>query len=163
MGRPSLLESDPELGPRIVAYVARGNYLSVAAEACGIDRATLKRWQQWGRDGREPYATFSAALKAAKSKSEDESVERVRVGATGWQGAAWWLERSRPERWSSDRRMKHAQTKLTQARVQALVDFDAILAGATADELARIQEIVTSVRRRATGNAGGSSGAPPGE
>lgn len=163
MGRPSKLELDPEITARIVANVEAGNYLVVAAQAEGIDRSTLKRWQQWGRDGREPYVEFCAALARARSKGEMVAVARVREGASGWQGQWQWLACTRPERWSLDRLTKTAARKLTQARTQALVDFDAILAGATADELARIQEIVTSVRRRATGNAGGGTGTPPGE
>lgn len=161
MGRPSKLETTPEIAAGIIELVKQGNYLCVAAQAMGIESTTLARWQQWGREGKEPYATFCVALNTAKAQGETVAVQAVRAGAQGWQGSAWWLERSRPDRWASDRKKKVAETKLIREKTRALVDFDAILAGATPEEIARIQEIVASVRKRTKGDADGGAGASP--
>jgi len=40
------------------------------------------------------YAAFFTAIKKAYAKFVRESRNRIRSGASGWQGAAWWLERT---------------------------------------------------------------------
>lgn len=162
MPRPTKLT--PKLQEQVVGYLRAGAYVETAAAAAGIARDTLYVWLRRGARGDAPYADFAQAVEHAQALAELRDVAIIgKAAETQWQAAAWRLERKLPQRWGLDRLTKTAARKLTQARTQALVDFDAILAGATADELARIQEIVTSVRKRATGNAGGGTGAPPGE
>jgi hypothetical protein len=111
MARP--LKLTPELHAAIVDRIAQGNYPEVAAQAEGIDRATFYRWMAAGVDAPadDPRRAFCDAVKAAKARVEADTVAQLRAGAQGWQALAWWLERTRPERYASDRRKKAAEIK----------------------------------------------------
>jgi len=105
MSRPTKLT--PEVQDRIMQAVQAGNYLETAANFAGIDGSTLRRWVQKGSapSAPEPYRTFCTALKSARASAEVRSVALIQQAATGgtWQAAAWYLERSYPERWGRTR------------------------------------------------------------
>src|SRR5262245_13166882 len=74
-GRPTKLTD--ALQARIVALVAEGNYLSVAA-ACGVGRRTLFEWLRRGEA--EPagrYGRFRRAVLGAEQSAETAMVKRV--------------------------------------------------------------------------------------
>lgn len=99
MGRPTKLT--PEVHKRIVDMVRAGNYPEIAAQAAGINSATYYRWMQKGEDGTAPYGEFREAVKEAQAAAESHAVTTIRKAAMDgtWQAAAWYLERSKPERW----------------------------------------------------------------
>ncbi len=111
-GRPSLLT--PEVQAKIVDRVRRGNYPAVAAGACGIGQSTFFRWMERGKAEEDsPYREFREAVKEAADSAETEMVDVIRqAAATSWQAAAWWLERTRHQRYA---RRLHEQDKAAVA------------------------------------------------
>lgn len=105
MARPTKLTQ--EVQDRIMSAVQAGNYLDTAANFAGIDGSTMRRWVQKGDapSAKEPYRSFCTALKSARAAAEVRSVALIQQAATGgtWQAAAWYLERSYPERWGRTR------------------------------------------------------------
>jgi transposase-like protein len=105
MARPTKLT--PEVQDRIIQAVTAGNYLETAAQYAGIDGSTLRRWVAKGESdtSAEPYRSFCTALKSARAAAEVRSVALIQQAATGgtWQAAAWYLERSYPDRWGRTR------------------------------------------------------------
>lgn len=105
MARPTKLTA--EVKDRIMQAVQAGNYLETAAQYAGIDSSTLRRWVQKGEapSAPEPYRSFCTALKSARAAAEVRSVALIQQAATGgtWQAAAWYLERSYPDRWGRTR------------------------------------------------------------
>lgn len=105
MARPTKLT--PEVKDRIMQAVQAGNYLDTAANFAGIDGSTMRRWVQKGEapSAPEPYRSFCTSLKSARAAAEVRSVALIQQAATGgtWQAAAWYLERSYPERWGRTR------------------------------------------------------------
>ena len=105
MARPTKLTQDTQ--DRIIQAVQAGNYLETAAQFAGIDGSTLRRWVAKGEapNAPEPYRSFCTALKSARAAAEVRSVALIQQAATGgtWQAAAWYLERSYPDRWGRTR------------------------------------------------------------
>lgn len=99
MGRPTKLT--PEVQEKIVSLVRAGNYPEVAAQAAGIAGRTYYEWMAKGDEGRDPYAQFQQAVKEAQAAAESHAVTIIRKAAMdgSWQAAAWFLERSKAERW----------------------------------------------------------------
>ncbi len=93
----------PELATALCQLVKDGLPMVRAAEHEGIHYSTFKRWQT--RKG-EPYEAFSASLKKAKAEAQKQSIAVIRSGAQGWQGEAWYLERSDPKNWGRRMEMK---------------------------------------------------------
>lgn len=105
-GRPDKLT--PELAYEIVSYINAGNYPQIAAEACGVGKSTYYRWLEKGRE--EPnskFGDFWEAVKKAKAQSEARNVMIIeRAAEKTWQAAAWYLERTCPERWGLKRNIE---------------------------------------------------------
>lgn len=119
MARPTKLTE--ELETAICAAIEQGNYPEVAAQAQGLDRTTHYDWML--RGDAEPdsiYARYSHAVKTAGSKAQITLMGRISTGAVGWQGAAWILERTRPNLYGLDRTTKAIDRKLKSAQVDAL-------------------------------------------
>ncbi len=96
----------PELERRICDYVRAGNYLSTAAEACGITANEVIVWRSMGKkdiqEGRTEtrYASLFRAVALAEAQAEAAGVMRIRAAAQeDWRAEAWYLERRYPERW----------------------------------------------------------------
>lgn len=105
MGRPTML--NPELQLQIVNYVAAGTPPEIAAQACGVTSTTYYNWMQKGRDGRAKYAEFFEAVQKARAECEARNVLIIeRAAEKTWQAAAWFLERSAPERWALKRNIE---------------------------------------------------------
>ena len=93
----------------IVERVKAGIPNETAAESSGVDISTFYRWMEAGADrweggrlvrGREPYRGFRDAVIRARAEAEAAAVAIVqRAASDDWRAAAWYLERSRPQRW----------------------------------------------------------------
>jgi transposase len=91
MGRPSKLTD--ERAELVLAALRAGNHLTTAARYAGIAESTLHAWRR-----RSPE--FSAAVDKARADAEARMVGVVMKAASEhWQAAAWWLERSFPDRY----------------------------------------------------------------
>lgn len=129
-GRPPLIHSeitlaemDPETGEArkrkvrrsdaIVEALRRGLYVEDAAALVGIHRSTafdwLARGEEWLAvedekipDAERPYADFAVAVETARSEAVEVALGSIRRAADEgqWQAAAWFLERTRPGRYS---------------------------------------------------------------
>src|SRR5262245_29056470 len=99
-GRPSKFTA--RRARAILASVKAGNSLTTAARAAGVSLRSLKRWTEKARDPSEagmPYRRFRRALKKAQALAEIEAVRTIRdAGRSNWVANAWWLERTRPDR-----------------------------------------------------------------
>lgn len=83
----------PEVEVDILNLVAAGNTLIHAGRAAGTTAATVKRWVELGKKGREPYASFVAKLDVAEAKAVTESVKAVQSAArSDWRAAKFHLE-----------------------------------------------------------------------
>ena len=102
MGRPTKLT--PERHQQIIEYLRLGLTQEQAALAAGIHPGTLYRWLQRGDDPTAPpiYREFRDALKVARAEAERAYLTIIRSAAEAgtWQAAAWFLERSFPDRWA---------------------------------------------------------------
>lgn len=96
----------PELQECIVQNIENGNYISVAAQCAGINKTTHNRWMEKGRNAIErgdyenEFAQYFEAVTTARAKAEGTNVFVIKQAThDNWQAAAWWLERTFPERW----------------------------------------------------------------
>lgn len=101
-GRPSSFNQ--ERAHRLISAVRGGNYLNASAQFAGISYGTLQRWLHKADDPDAPeeYRIFRDEILKAQADAEVSAVATIRkAGNEGsWQATAWWLERSKPERWS---------------------------------------------------------------
>lgn len=107
MGRPTLLTEDR--ADRIVKMIRNGAYQHIAAAANGVHEATFYRWMAEGakEDAAPLYREFREAVEEAKAAAEVGALLQIRAAAADdWKAAAWFLERTRPDRYS--RRVEHA-------------------------------------------------------
>jgi transposase len=99
-GRPTDLT--PEVQERICKALRAGNTYKDAAEYGGVDPSTMRNWMARGRKGQEPFAAFLAAVKKAETAAVMKAVKAIRkAGDKNWTAYAWWLERKRPDEWST--------------------------------------------------------------
>ena len=112
MGRPTKLTD--EIQQKILQALAAGNYQDTAAAYAGISTSTFYNWLERGKTERvrisagekpkkteEPYVEFVDAIESARAQAEVRSVALIQKAANDgtWQAAAWYLERSHPQRW----------------------------------------------------------------
>lgn len=118
-GRPSKLND--ALHEAIVKILRTGCTVETAAENAGISKRTLQSWLQKGEDAEtrsdagdkltaadQRYMALAQDVRRARSEAEVRALATIqRAAADGtWQAAAWYLERSFPERYASKRQPK---------------------------------------------------------
>jgi len=103
------LKCTPEIVAAICRHVLAGASMRSAAGSVGITYTTLKRWQAWQREGKEPYASLCAPLKRARAEAIVNAERRVYEGKAGWQASARWLESIEPRTWRRTERREIAQ------------------------------------------------------
>lgn len=101
MARPTKLTT--EVRDKIVQALNAGNYQDTAARYAGISEATFYRWMT---EAQQPGASkdlreFREAVESARAQAEIRSVALINKAAQDgtWQAAAWFLERSHPQKW----------------------------------------------------------------
>lgn len=102
----------------IVRSIKSGSYATVAAGAAGISASTFRNWMERGEmeearidEGFDPnpdekkYLDFKKDVETARAQAEINAVKAVKMSAENgtWQAAAWYLERSFPQRWARNR------------------------------------------------------------
>ncbi len=117
-GRETLLT--PEVHDHVVKAVRAGNYLCVAAQSVGVHPATLLTWMRKGKQEEDGiYRDFRSAVKKAQAESELRALKVIEQQAKkNWTAAAWWLERTRPDRWALRDRieMRKLQKEIDELR-----------------------------------------------
>ena len=135
-GRPVLLSD--EIADQIVTMLRAGNAATVACRAAGIGRRTFGDWMKRGesrltRDA--PFREFRERVNEARAEAEARAVTLIATAAReDWRAAAWYLERSFPERWGT-----------VQERADASATKDA---DAPPDPFAEVDELAAARRRR---------------
>lgn len=108
MARPTKL--DQATARTIIDALAVGCPIRVACQAAGVGATTFKTWMARGSSGDEsdaPCRAFRADVKKARAVGEAAALKVIHEAMpTTWQAAAWFLERSRPERWGRTDRLK---------------------------------------------------------
>ncbi len=115
MARPTKLTE--EVHDRIVGALLLGLYQDQAARYGGINPGTFYRWIDRGASELKKdaiYREFREAVQKARAEAEARRIAVIHQAAEDgtWQAAAWWLERSFPERWG--RRQKVEVTHITE-------------------------------------------------
>ncbi len=109
MGRPTKLT--PAVSAAICESVRGGAWIETAASAAGVGDSTVRGWvrraEDYPRDCGPELLAFLAAYKKARADAELEAISVIRGAMPKtWQAAAWYLERSYPERWGRQQRVE---------------------------------------------------------
>jgi hypothetical protein len=99
-GHPTRLV--PEVAEKIVALLARGNYMETAAAAAGISRTAAYDWLRRGaRAKRGIYFDFARAVEKAQADAEVLDLARLeKLSLKGdFRAITWRLERRNARRW----------------------------------------------------------------
>lgn len=89
----------PEIIKKLADEIADGLPFQYACDYCEVSRVTFEYWLRQGsvddeNDVDSDKRKFFKAIKKAYSSFIRESKRIIRAGASGWQGTAWWLERT---------------------------------------------------------------------
>ena len=110
MGRPTTLNQDKI--DAVCPWLHAGYFVEDAARMAGINKSTLYRWLDKGREDREQeidslYADFCNAMERARAEAEGMFINSIQTAAKRgqWQAAAWWLERSF-DKWSKPSKLQ---------------------------------------------------------
>lgn len=105
--------NDPKVQDLLKA-LRYGNYMDAACAAAGVGVTTVYRWINEGQDeaqriaaGEQPnphkatYVEILEGIEKARGEAEARNVAVIQKAAQDgtWQASAWWLERSRPQKW----------------------------------------------------------------
>ena len=107
-GRPS--ELNMEIAARICAHFQAGLFIQSALQAEQVPRRTYYKWIEQGERDLEAgknsiFSEFLHMIKKTEVEVETRNILAVQAGESGWQGAAWWLERRLPARWGNRMRL----------------------------------------------------------
>lgn len=98
----------------LIKALTYGNYMDTACKLSGVSTTTVYRWLNEGTEeetrinaGGEPdpdratYVEIMHAIEKARSEAEARNVANIQKAAQDgtWQASAWWLERTRPQKW----------------------------------------------------------------
>ena len=117
-GRRTILTD--ELHEQIVGLLRLGNYLHVAAAACGIGEQTISTWVRKGEEFMSaaesedrdhyayevPFVRLAIDVKKARAMAQAKALHNIRRAAESgnWQADAWFLERTDPQHYSRTQR-----------------------------------------------------------
>lgn len=98
-------------GDAIVHLLGRGLYVEDAAAIAGVARSTAFDWiargEEWIGSEEVPenervYLDFSVAVEKARAEAREVALGTIRKAAADgqWQAAAWYLERTAPNRYA---------------------------------------------------------------
>ena len=108
---------------------------SLRSRVCGLVLVGLK-----DGDEHQIYSDFRDAVEKARAEAEAQKLKAIHIAATDgtWQAAAWWLERSFPDRWGRRERIEVDTT----AKVEIVhVDQSAERIGLVLETLADIDAL----------------------
>ena len=102
MGRNCKLTK--ELTEKICELIRSGNYVKVAAQACGICEGTYYNWVKQGEKAKSgKYFEFLKLTTRAKAEFETTAVKEI-----GYKYKSWLLERRHPDRWGNKQKIEHS-------------------------------------------------------
>jgi transposase len=98
----------------LIKALQYGNYMDTACKLAGVGVTTAYRWINEGAEEtnriaagltpdpkRAPYVEIMEGIEKARAESEARNVSVIQKAAQDgtWQASAWWLERTRPQKW----------------------------------------------------------------
>lgn len=100
MARPSILNQ--ELIDKMAAEIADGLPIVYACDLFSVTEQSYYNWMNQGKldfeSGNDTiYATFFDTIKKSCAQYIVDAKKRIHSGVQGWQGTAWWLERTNPK------------------------------------------------------------------
>lgn len=100
MSRPSKLNE--QLIQDMAAELAEGTPINYVCDYFGVTHMTYLNWMERGEidfneENETLFASFFASIKKAQAQYVIDSRKRIKAGGPGWQGTAWWLERTRQD------------------------------------------------------------------
>lgn len=89
----------PELAERLAREISEGLPNDYACDIVGIGYSTYCKWMNVGaedvaRERETEYSAFYELMRKSYATFIRDSKIRIRKGEPGWQGVAWWLERT---------------------------------------------------------------------
>lgn len=112
-GRKPIHVSDPEIINRLLEALRSGNFIDDACQYAGIAESTYYSWMDRGRRERArinagekpetaeaPWLELFDKVQQARSEAVVRNVHLIQRAASDgtWQAAAWFLERTRPDK-----------------------------------------------------------------
>lgn len=97
MARPTVLNE--ELIEKMAEQIAEGLPKCYTCDLFGVIESSFDLWMEKGLEDYKNeidsiYSTLWTAIKNAHARHISESMKVIKRGAPGWQGTAWWLERT---------------------------------------------------------------------
>lgn len=97
MARPSKLNE--QLIKDMAAEVEEGTPIVYVCDLFGVTSQAYYYWMEQGEQDYKDendsiYSSFFDSIKKAYAKYVIDSRKRIKKGEPGWQGTAWWLERT---------------------------------------------------------------------
>lgn len=98
MGRPAVLND--ELIEKMCEKVRKGLTIDTVCDLFYVHETSYYGWMERGKEDITNeqhdtiYAKFFYEIKKARAQFEDDSNDFITYGKPGWQGRAWWLERT---------------------------------------------------------------------
>lgn len=123
--------NDDETRERFLEAYAAGLSIDDAADYARVARSTPRNWLKKAEDGVQPYLDFRSDFREAAAERKLGRVRKVESGEPGWQGSAWLLERTDPDRFG-----KRAQLDVTTHNPAADIsdaDLDRVIERAAAE------------------------------
>lgn len=136
----------PETAAKITDAIRAGVWIRQAAEHAGISESSLYYWLERGKNPDEPdprYSEFLEAVTRARAESEATAVAVLRRHMPDdWRAAAFYLERSFPERWRRREAIEH--TGANGGPVQTNVNLRAL----NAEQLEQLEQLLRAADTR---------------
>jgi len=114
------LNAKPRTEERVAAIlelISAGNSIKVSCSACGISHDTFLIWRKADPD-------LEARVRTAYAKAETSSIKVIRdAGEKDWRAHAWYLERTRPERYKERKQLDLSE--LPNDKIVAILEEDA--------------------------------------
>lgn len=97
MARPSKLTE--ELISKMADEIAEGTPICYVCDLFSVTEQSYFNWMERGQqdfenDEETIYSAFFDSIKKSYARFIIESKKRIKQGTPGWQGTAWWLERT---------------------------------------------------------------------
>jgi hypothetical protein len=129
------------LTKRICALLAKGSSIKSACILCNIGERTYFDWQERGKAGEQPYATFFAAATRARERHRQKLIEVVMQAADrDAKHAEWLLERQFPREFAPYERRPIPQDEPAFAGVTSVKMYCTLPSGniASVDEMMEV-------------------------
>jgi len=109
---PRLLKlKDEALVKKLLRAISMGQPFKRACPYAGVSYKTFCIWRQQAQKDRDAgedtiYTRFAFKVEQSTAEMEFRCLARIETGKTGWQGAAWKLERKWPENYAAPQRIQ---------------------------------------------------------